>query len=71
LARVPIPPRAGCGVAPRGAPCDLTGFELLDAWSISGILSGIAVVGYGNALHRARVAKAIAEIPFVGVASDF
>ncbi len=45
-----------------GGECGLTLFELLVAMTISGILSGIAVVGYGNALHRARVAKAIAEI---------
>jgi general secretion pathway protein G len=33
--------------------------------TISGILSGIAVVGYGNALHKARVAKSIAEIRMI------
>lgn len=54
----------------RGRPCasnerGLTVFELLVAMTVSGILSAIAVVAYGNALHRARVGKAIAEIRLI------
>jgi hypothetical protein len=63
--------RAGATGSPTRDQRGLTVFELPVALSISGIRSGIAVVGHGNALHRARVATASAEIPFVGVASEF
>ncbi len=60
----PTAPRGGGG-GPRRDERGLTLFELVVTVTISAILSGIAVVSYGNALHRARVGKAIAEIRLI------